>query len=65
MMPWFFGFGAGFLESISGIFQTFANRSFSGLRAMLNSLAGSLRPMLDGLTSLGDGILVLGLRGEG
>lgn len=67
--------GTGFLESVSGVFQTFPNRSFGGLRAVLKSLAGSLRTMLDCLTGLGgtffkgfasfaDGILVLCIQGE-
>jgi len=57
-------FGTGFLECVSGVLQTFANRSFGGLRAVLDSLAGSFRPVLDSLTGLGDRILVLCIRGE-
>ena len=69
------GFGSRFFEGIARLFQTFANRSFGGLRAVLKSLAGSLRTMLDCLTGLGgtffeglasfaDGILVLCIQGE-
>jgi hypothetical protein len=76
VVPRFLIVGTGFLESVSRVFQTFADRSFGGLCAVLNSLAGSLRPMLDCLAGLGgsfverfasfaDGILVLRIRGEG
>ena len=72
----FLGFGACFLERISGVFQTFAYRPFGSLSSVLNSLAGCLRPMLDclacldgslldGFASFSDGILVLRKDGKG
>jgi len=72
----FLGFGASFLEGISGVFQTFAYCPFGSLSSMLNSLARCLRPMpdclaclggslLDGIPSFSDGILVLRKDGKG
>jgi hypothetical protein len=74
-VPRFLSFGTGFLESVSGVLQTFAHRSFGGLCSVLNSLAGSLRTVLDSFAGLGgafldrlasfaDGILVLCTKGE-
>ncbi len=56
------GFGSGLFECISRFFQALANRSFGGLRAMLDSLAGGLSSMFDRLASFGDRILVLRIR---
>jgi hypothetical protein len=61
---------ASFFERISGVFQAFPDCSFRGLSSVLDSLAGSLRSMLDRLSrfcssfldclaSLSDRILVL------
>lgn len=46
------GFGSRFFEGTARLFQTFANRSFGGLCAVLDSLAGGLSPVLDCLTCL-------------
>jgi hypothetical protein len=42
--------GSGFFERIPCLLQALSDCSFGGLCAMFESLAGSLRPMLDCLT---------------
>ena len=66
---------ARFFECISRILQAFANRAFSGLRAMLNSFARGFGTMFNrlprfggcflyGLASLFDWTLILGSQNE-
>ncbi|PWT85680.1 MAG: hypothetical protein C5B58_02670 [Acidobacteria bacterium] len=57
----FFGFGASLLQGVAGVFQAFADGSFGGLSAMLQSLAGRFRTVLDRLTGFSNRILILGV----